>query len=272
MPAISAFFFVTIVFTFALGAVFASFFNVFIEVFLAGGSWLAKKRSTCEYCGKVLGWWELIPILGFVMLRGRCRKCRKSISMVHPLSELFLGGAFVLIFLLSDNYWTVLFRIVVTLILYFFSVVDIKSRKVPNAVLYPILVGAALISIFFSPASRFLGALIYFSFIALVNLVTYLGVFPGIGKGKFGFGWGDAKFALFLGLCLGLPATIVSLIITIFAGGIFGAILIIASKIQRKSISGTKLPYVPLMALGTWVAMMWGVIIFDALSYYLLIY
>jgi len=91
-------------FIFALGAVIGSFLNVVIFRFNTSRS--LSGRSACLYCGKELRWYELIPIVSFLLLRGRCASCKSRLSIQYPLVEFITAVIFVLVFykILSSLY------------------------------------------------------------------------------------------------------------------------------------------------------------------------
>lgn len=245
------------------GACLASFINVMV----AGGGTikenLARKRSHCDNCKKQLVWWELVPILSWIFLLGRCSKCKKKVSVFHPLSELFLGGFLVLSLLQSEgNVALFAFYSLAILVLYVFAIFDIDKGIVPNElllVLIPVgfvgVVGygiATQVTVEFY-WDRMLAAGGYFLFFALVNFLSRSGVMPGVKKGREGFGWGDAKLALLIGLLLGGQATLLSGWIAVFSGALVGVILLL-----RYRKSGMKMPFVPYMAVGAVVALLYS--------------
>ncbi|MBN2100323.1 prepilin peptidase [Candidatus Dojkabacteria bacterium] len=252
-----------------IGASFASFINVAASS--KGSIWknISRRSSVCEKCGKSLHHWELIPVFGWLFLQGKCSVCKERISTFHPVSELLLGGAFVILYLnyLDQPLSLVLFSCV-TLGLYFIAVYDVFRRKIPNVFIFPLIIVAAIIR--FTNWSMipeyFGGALLYFSFFFLINVLTVTGLFPGVKKGSKGFGWGDSKFAIFLGLLLGFRGSTISLSLAIFAGGVIGAILMLSG-----SKRGTKIPFAPFLSLGSFIALVWYEEIWDVLMSYFLI-
>jgi leader peptidase (prepilin peptidase)/N-methyltransferase len=134
-------------FLFALGAVIGSFLNVVISRSMSGESWV-KGRSHCDECGKQIVWWDNMPLLSFILLRGKCRWCKKSISLSHPVIEFLTGSLFVwwywggfFFFRLTQqpfHYVQPLFWLVVALILLviFFAdlIVDLISSICPSLI------------------------------------------------------------------------------------------------------------------------------------------
>ena len=86
---------VYLIFFFILGLVFGSFYNV-VGLRLGAGESLIKPRSHCTKCNHVLRFYELIPVISYVVLRGKCKKCKQKISIMYPLIELFTAVLFAL--------------------------------------------------------------------------------------------------------------------------------------------------------------------------------
>ncbi len=249
---------------FFLGACLASFLNV-----LTGrkGKILKKNllsdRSRCDTCKKVLRWWELIPILSWVALLGRCSRCGKPIPLYNPLSELLLGIAFGY----GTQFWEMRVEflalyLLFVLALYVFSMYDVFFRLVPTRlVLILLAVWVVLLSLPFASdfpgdvsfVSRIIGVLSFAGIFVLINVLTMIGVFPGVSKGMQGFGWGDAKLAVFLGFVLGWPLVFVAFWAAVFTGAFMGIVVWI--RVRKRHIS---LPFVPFLAIGSWVALLWG--------------
>lgn len=257
-----------LVILFFLGASFASFINV-----LAGGDGdlqknLKRDRSICESCKKELRWWELIPVLSWFALGGKCARCSAKIPVFHTVSEIILGGAFVLSAMVfwPTSLVSLISALILTLILYFFSIYDLFHGKVRNAYLYPIIgvtvflrVVAFLFDPFVADAVEVLaGALWYFAFFAILNVLCVKGLFPGAKRGKKGFGWGDVKYGVFLGLVLGWPVSFIGLWLGIFLGGFVAILVLLLKKGKTKT-----LPFVPFMSAGAWVALLWGDVIME---------
>ncbi len=251
-----------------IGAIFTSLINVGASGDKSFFRNITKARSRCESCEKALVWWELIPVLGWLILRGRCSKCGKPIAAFHFISEIFVFISFALGFIwLGDVSPTLFAYWIFVLALYLFSAYDIKKGIVPNKYLFP-AVGVVLlirISGVFTGEYNLVQLLvylasgvIYFLFFAITNFMTLKGLFPGVKKGRQGFGWGDAKFAFFIGIVLGPLSTFVCLWISVFAGAMVGAILLLVNKIKVK-----KLPFAPFMSLGAVVAFVKGLEIFE---------
>jgi len=284
---------------FVLGTIIGSFLNVVIDRADTGES-IWKGRSHCPYCGKTLSWWELIPILSFVFLRGRCSSCHHKLSWQYPLVE---GGtgfifAFLLRFLLrfpflsSFPHWPFLEQILVAtnvcLLFYWASVLivlavyDMKKYLILNEVLLP-AIGITLIwkigegillripslhLSFLSSLNHFLGSQLYlfgyYSYFASLFLGTafFAGIISLLAllTREKAMGWGDAILAFFLGMILGWPESLIALIIAFLSGGIVSLILIVLKKKTFHSY----IPFAPFLAFSALTVILFGDIIIKA--------
>ncbi len=254
---------------FVLGLFVGSFLNVLADRFSEGES-VVKGRSHCEKCKKTLKWNDLIPLLSFLMLRGKCRYCHSPLSFYYPIVELTTGILFILTiffvsngsqFLISNFKFLINFQLLINLIYYLFIVsslivvffADLKYRIIPDKIVFPAILISFLYlfiihnSLFMIHLFSALGASLFF-------LVLFL-----ITKGR-GMGFGDVKFAFLMGLILGFPKIIVGLYIAFLTGAIVGSILILWRK---KRIFGIAIPFGPFLAFGTFLALFWGKVIFQ---------
>ena len=130
---------------FFLGASLASFLNASIYRIENKYKYPAiiTAKSHCEKCKKELSWLELIPVIGYLIIKGRCRNCNEKINIYYPLSEFVLGLIFLLFFLYSITWY---FWIVV-LFLFIFSSYDIKYKAIPKDCLLYTSVREGVISV-----------------------------------------------------------------------------------------------------------------------------
>jgi len=222
-------------FIFFLGLAVGSFLNCVIYRLETGGSFLGG-RSFCPHCRHKLGFWDLIPVLSFLWLRGRCRYCQERISFQYPLVELTVGILFVLIHL---NSATAFLAYVIVPFLIVIFVYDLKHYIIPDKVIYPVI---ALVLIFnFSAWPSALGAAAFFAAIVLIS------------RGKW-MGLGDVKLAFLMGIILGFPNILAALFLAFLAGAIIGIGLIALGRKKMKS----EVPFGPFLVTGTLIAMFWG--------------
>jgi prepilin signal peptidase PulO-like enzyme (type II secretory pathway) len=254
----------TVFMLFVFGACLASFLNVAVErKFRFSLKNALSDRSRCESCKRVLRWWELVPVISWLVLGGRCARCRASISWLHPLSELVLGFvcSFGSLYADGDPIRLIPYLIVV-LLLYVFAMFDIMHRIVPNkmvlgvGVILLILIGSGMLGQFpysLTIPARLLGACALSGVFGFINFLTHFGLFIGVEKGRQGFGWGDAKLSICLGLLVGWPLVNVVFWVAVFSGALVGVVVFL--RVRKKYF---RIPFVPFLVIGCWVAMLWG--------------
>jgi leader peptidase (prepilin peptidase)/N-methyltransferase len=246
--------------SFALGTIIGSFLNVLIYRLNSGFG--IGGRSQCFSCGKTLHWYELVPLLSFLILRGRCSVCKSRISFQYPIIETLTGITFTLLLhegsklfgLVINPLSTLWFALCATIfsILIVIVVYDIRHKIIPDSL--AILFGALSLVyfiIFKSPLLFFYthGVSLISStfFIPLcLSLVSGLAffmfffIFWFFSKGTW-MGLGDAKLAVGIGWFLGWSAGIASLMISFWTGAIVGLFLIAISKLVVKISEQRKL-------------------------------
>ncbi|MDP3764284.1 MAG: prepilin peptidase [bacterium] len=207
---------------------------------------ISFERSECVKCGHKLGFLDLIPVLSFIFLLGKCRYCNKKISWQYPLIELVSGLG--LYFLASKfNGAEFIWLAGIFLLSVFIFVYDLKNLIILNG---SIFLGAiwVVFGLWFFQVENFenniLMALVIFSFF----FAQYF-----LSKGKW-VGGGDAKLGLFLGLWLGWPVGLIGLLFAYILGSAVGIPLLIFRLVNLKS----KIPFGPFLITGAWVAYLWG--------------
>jgi leader peptidase (prepilin peptidase) / N-methyltransferase len=230
-----------------LGAIFGSFLNV-VAYRLPRGESLARPRSRCPGCETPIRPYDNVPVLSWLLLRGRCRDCRRPISARYPLVEAGTGLLCALVALAADDVWL---GLAFVLLLVPVTLIDLDHRIIPNRLM---LVGAVA-----APAILLLtetDALLEHAIAAAAAggfLLLAAVAYPR------GMGMGDVKLAAVMGLFLGRavgPAMFVALV----SGTLVGA-AIIARKGAREGRK-TAVPFGPFLAFGGLVALFAG----DALA------
>lgn len=215
-----------------------------------------KNRSFCDYCGKMLSWYENIPIVSWVIQKGKTRCCQKKLPISYPIIEFVTGFLFLIFFKfnfliniqLTNLYVIGIFIIgIITITLLSFSAFfDLKYLILPNFSTY-ILILTALMGIFLNGKNLIpylLSAIGASGFLYILNLIT---------KGE-GMGLGDVKFAIFMGLFLDWQKTILAFYIAFITGAILGLTLILLKKAKRNTI----IPFGPFLVFGTVIAWWFG--------------
>jgi prepilin signal peptidase PulO-like enzyme (type II secretory pathway) len=215
-------------------------------------------RSFCPHCKHQLAWHDLIPVLSFFLLSGKCRYCHKSIARQYPLVEISTGILFLLIFAIQFNGLSVLgiakllflFYIASALVVIFFY--DAKHFLIPDKILLPAIIIAAVYDLVFSCwnsgvicAAGYAGGTIF------IGGIFFLLFFFSAGRW---LGFGDVKFAVLMGLLLGLFSGFLAIFLASLLGSIYGIWQIIASKKNIRS----QIPFGPFLVSGTLAMLLFG--------------
>lgn len=244
---------------FLFGSMIGSFLNVVILRASKAQSYV-RGRSSCPLCHHRLLARDLIPIVSFLVLRGKCRHCRKPIALQYPLVEVFTGLSFVasalwvtsrtpeitLITLLSVAVWWWTFATCIALF-----VTDVRFFKLPNAITYPAIVGAAalILSIAAITENGFIVVFLPRLFATLILGVAFMALFY-VSKGRW-IGGGDVKYIFFMSIVLGFPEAAVALAIACFSGAIAGAVILMTKKGTMRAKLKTKIPFGAFLTAGT---------------------
>ncbi len=248
--------FLYLFFSFIFGLAIGSFLNCLIYRLAHEKSILG--RSFCPKCGKTIAWYDNIPLLSFIVLKGRCRHCQEKISWQYPIVELATGLLFVVAFwrifgietiyevgprrlMLLVRDWIILATLL------FIFVYDIKYLRIEDTVLLP-AAGLVLIlnwAVGYSLVGILIAILVAVAFFALQYFAT---------RGK-GLGLGDLRIGLFMGAALGnWPVLLVALLIAYVIGALVSSFLVFLGKKGFKS----QIPLGPFLAVGTAIALFFG--------------
>ena len=238
-----------LIFAGLFGACIGSFLNVVIYRLPLGQS-IVSPPSRCPKCGYRLQWYDNVPIVGWVLLGGRCRKCRNAISIQYPLVELITALLFVLVVWLTPPGPLLATRLLLVCILIVLFGIDLEHQILPNSITLPGIVAGLLLSLIAPPGLRD----------ALIGVVVGAGILYAIAWGYYlwrreeGLGMGDVKMLAMIGAFLGWKAVLVTLVLSSFSGAVIGVALIAA---QRGSMKFA-LPFGTFLAIGAVVAMFAG--------------
>ena len=228
-----------------LGAMIGSFLNVCIYRIPKGRS-IVWPGSACGSCGHMLAWFENIPVLSYIVLRGRCRACRSAIALRYPLVELLTGAMFAGAWWLYGPSVLLVARLIFGCALIVLFAIDLEYHLLPNVITIPgIVVGFAFS--FFTPPGWVA---------SLIGIVVGSGVLWVIAEGYYrlrheeGLGMGDVKMLAMIGAFVGWKLTLVTLMMASFAGSIVGVLLIASRRGGLKYA----LPFGTFLALGAALA------------------
>ncbi len=244
------------IYIFLFGLIVGSFLNVVIYRFNTGATLLG--RSMCFSCGKTLCWYELFPVLSFLLQRGRCRACGAKISWQYPIVELLTGLLYLGVFIVAGYDWMYFgYLIVQVTLLIIIGVYDVKHKIIPNAFSYT-FAGLSLLYILYE---FFFGDLSGNIFIWFASGPVYFLPFAAMwyfSKGTW-MGFGDAKLALGIGWFLGLGYAYISMMMSFWVGALVGLLLIGYGKLAgltkdtEKVTMKSEIPFGPFLILGVLV-------------------
>ncbi len=226
------------------GLLIGSFLNVVIYR-LPNNKSIVSPPSSCGSCGHRLGPIDLVPVLSYVFLRGRCRHCGAKFSPRYPLVEVLTGGLFSLLYWRFGFSFDFIRFAILTCILVSAAFIDIDHRIIPDKLnLFGIVSG--IVFVFLPDSLSVKNALL--GFVAGGGLLLLVAV---ISRGA--MGGGDIKLFAVIGIFLGLEKTVLALFLTFLFGGIAG-ILLIAAKIKSRK---DYIPFGPFIGIGAFIAIMW---------------
>lgn len=244
-------------FIFVFGASIGSFLNVLIDRLPKEES--INGRSHCDFCGKKIAWYDLLPVLSFFILGGRTRCCRKKLSWQYPLVEVITGLVFVFVLktvfinninkdsLLSLTRSVLTVSILSALIVIFVS--DLKYHLISDYILLTLFVFSFIFHLsnngIMEQWSNFLISALIVSF--PIWLIYF------ISKER-AMGLGDVYLSTIMGFLLGWQAGFLALYIAFVTGAIFGIGLILLKKRKLKS----KVAFGPFLVIGTVSMLFWG--------------
>jgi leader peptidase (prepilin peptidase)/N-methyltransferase len=230
-----------------VGLAFGSFLTVVTHRIPRGESPVAP-RSRCPSCGTQLRNLDNVPLLSWVVLRGRCRACGARISAVYPLTELVTGGLFAGAALEFDSIWAAAMIAPFLGLLVALSIIDIRHRIIPNRIVYPSLLAFGAYIVIVGLAGGGLEVIR-----AAIGMLAYGGALLVVAiVSPRGMGMGDVKLAALVGLVLGsvgLRYVTVAAAAGILLGGMGAIVALIAGASRKKAI-----PFGPFLAAGAMVA------------------
>ncbi|MFB9325205.1 prepilin peptidase [Paenibacillus aurantiacus] len=238
------------IYLFIVGLVCGSFFNV-VGLRVPAKQSVIRPPSHCTSCKTQLGSRDLIPVFSWLLARRQCRHCGTKVSFVYPLGELATGVLFAGMYLRFGLSLELISALLLASLLVIITVSDLKYMLIPNKVLLfflPFMIVARILHHELPLWQYIGGALFGGGILLLVHL------FSG---GRMGFG--DIKLFAVLGLVIGLPNTIVALLLSCLLGVVIGGMLQMLGLIERKQ----PVPFGPFLAVGSLIAYAFGQVIID---------
>ncbi len=234
-----------------VGFIFGSFLNVVIYRLPLKKS-IVKPGSRCPSCGKIIRFYDNIPVLSYIILGGKCRNCKTKISLLYPAVELFTAFSFWLTYVYFKHLPVYAgFNALFLCLLIALALIDYTHQILPNELT---LGGAVvfLIYAFFNPIITPVNAFISAFGAALFFAGIYF-FYLKVRKIE-GLGQGDIKMILLLGAFLGIHKLVIAIFLASFAGLVVGLFFIIFKGKNLKM----KLPFGTFLSLGSYISVFWG--------------
>jgi len=235
-----------------IGLVIGSAINAVVWRLHEGRSWV-RGRSMCPNCKHELAAVDLVPVLSWLCLRGRCRYCAKPISWQYPAVELVTAGLFTLSALAwQGSWWLLAIWLVELTLLIVMSVYDLRWMILPNRVMVPAL-GVAVVYAAVAAALSGDWTALGWSAVAAVVAGGVFYLLAVLTKGR-GMGGGDIKLAFVMGVLLGPLNTFVAMETAFMSAAVIGMLLWAARVIKRRA----HIPFGPFLVAGTVFAQLYG--------------
>jgi len=206
-------------------------------------------RSKCPHCGHTLAWFDLIPLISWLSVRGHCRYCHSAISALYPVLELTMAAVFGFYAFFSgvSNGWLVMdLAVLFALVALFFF--DLRHQMLPDAIVVPLGVLSLARLYMVNPD------MLVSSLVTGLCLAGVFGALYAVSRGRW-LGFGDVKLAGIMGILFGYPAAIGVTLIAVWAGALLGLGLM---ALRRASMQ-TALPFGSFWTAVAVITMMWHV-------------
>jgi len=244
---------------FFIGASVGSFLNLAADRVPAGRS-IVTPRSFCEGCQRQLGSLVLVPVLSYILLRGRCRYCSVAIPLRILIVEAITGGLFTAIYLRYgfEVEFVVLGASVALLMVV--ALIDLEHGLILNKIMFPSIIVLVVLSPFWTElgfSRTFLGnddmvgTLLNSLLSGLGSFLVFLAIAAVYPQGM---GGGDVKLGGVIGLLVGYPGALIALWLAVVSGGLIAVGLVLTRKLGRKD----SMPFGPFLAAGAVVALLAG--------------
>jgi len=218
---------------------------------------IVVERSHCPQCKRVLRPWENIPLLSYVLQRGRCRGCGTRISPQYPVVEAFTALLVLACVWRFGFGWQGFGAILLTAFLIALAGIDLRTRLLPDQLTLPLLwlgLIASLETLYIAPKTALLGAIAGY-----VSLWSVWWLFRQL-TGKDGMGHGDFKLLAALGAWVGLKGILPTVLLSSLVGALIGSVWLAMKGRDR----ATPIPFGPYLAIAGWLVFFWGEAMLDA--------
>jgi len=212
---------------------------------------LMVPRSACPSCKSMITAWQNIPVISWLILRGKCGNCKHPISVEYPLVELLTGILSLAVAMKFGASIQLIFALLFTWSLISLALIDFHTTLLPDSITLPLLWLGLLISlvpVFISAPDAIVGAAAGYMILWIVfqtfKLIT----------GKEGMGFGDFKLLAALGAWLGWAKLPLIILLSSLTGAIIGIMMMVLFKHKRSQ----PIPFGPYLAIAGWIALMWG--------------
>jgi leader peptidase (prepilin peptidase) / N-methyltransferase len=206
--------------------------------------------SACPHCTRELAWYENIPLLSYLTLRGRCRTCRASIGIQYPLVEAVTAAMFALAWWHYGPAPLLASRLIFGCALIVLFAIDLEHHLLPNVVTLPGIVAGFVFSLVTEPGwlASLIGILVGGGVLWLVAEVYYR------GRHEEGLGMGDVKMLAMVGAFLGVKLVFLTFVLSSMIGGLVGVVLVAT----RRADMATKVPFGTMLAVAALIASLYG--------------
>lgn len=243
-----------------LAAPFVGSFLGVLIIRLPAGRPLAMVRSACPHCGTALGPLDLVPLVSFIILRGRCRHCGGRIGLFHPAVELAALGVAILAVLRDPDPGWVWIACGLGWILLTLAWIDWTEFLLPDVLTLPLLVAGLVLTLAWDP-----GALTDHCLAAALAYLSFQGIAVAYRRlrGRDGLGGGDAKLIAAAGAWCGVTA----LPVIVLGSALIGLLAALGLALAGRSVtSTTRIPFGPCIALAFWMVWTHGALADDLLQ------
>ena len=244
-----------IIIVFIFGLTLGSFSNVCIYRLPLSKS-LISPLSSCPHCNAKIKYVHNIPIISYLLLKGKSSCCHKKISLHYPLVELFIGITAVCFFIMDGYTLATLFSLIFIIGLVILFVTDLEHYIIPNEVTYSLSALAIIISIIninpfhITLSNSLMGGIISGLLLYVTSKIYFL-----IRKRE-GMGMGDVKMIAMIGFWMGLPTTVIIIILSSILGSLVGIGLILFRKMDRNQL----IPYGSFLSLTAIILWIYNII------------